>query len=193
MSRIGRMPIPVPPGVQVTLGDEQIRVKGPLGELSRRLPPAMRVELTDGQLRVVRPSDERQHRALHGLTRSLIANMIAGVTQGFAKTLVVHGVGYRVGRQGNRLSLQLGYSHPIELVPPLGVEITGVETFTPTPTNEWLSGRFVVKGIDKEQVGEVAAKIRSLREAEPYKGKGIRYLGERVRRKAGKAAGKGKK
>lgn len=193
MSRIGKMPIPVPAGVQVQITDHHIVVKGPKGELARDIHPDMMVEMHDGQLVVKRPSDDTQHRALHGLTRSLIANMVTGVTQGFEKTLELTGVGYRVAKVGDRLSLQLGFSHPIELVPPPGVEIAAVESFTPTATNEWLSGRFSVRGIDKEVVGELAAKIRAIRAVEPYKGKGLRYKGERVRRKAGKAAGKGKK
>jgi len=193
MSRIGRAPIPVPAGVEVRIEDHHISVKGPKGELSRAIHPDMLVELRDGQIIVERPSEDVLHRSLHGLTRTLIANMVTGVTKGFEKTLELTGVGYRVARVGNRLSLQLGFSHPVELVPPPGIEITGVETFTPTQSNEWLSGRFTLRGIDKQMVGELAAKIRRIREVEPYKGKGLRYAGERVRRKAGKAAGKGKK
>lgn len=192
MSRIGRMPIPVPAGVQVTIADHTVTVKGPKGELSRRIHPAMSVELHDGQILVSRPSDAREHRALHGLTRALIANMVTGVTNGFSKTLEITGVGYRATKQGEKLVFQLGYSHPVELVPPAGIKIGTIETFTPTATNDWMSTRFAVEGIDKELVGEVAAKIRKLRQVEPYKGKGIRYHGEIVRRKAGKAAGKGK-
>jgi len=193
MSRIGRAPIPVPAGVEVRIEDHHVMVKGPKGELSRTIHPDMLVELRDGQIVVERPSEDALHRSLHGLTRTLIANMVTGVTKGFEKTLELTGVGYRVARAGNRLSLQLGFSHPVELVPPPGVEIAGVETFTPTQSNEWLSGRFTLRGIDKEMVGELAAKIRHIRQVEPYKGKGLRYAGERVRRKAGKAAGKGKK
>lgn len=193
MSRIGRAPIPVPPGVEVRIEDHQVVVKGPKGELSRTIHPDMAAAVHDGQIVVERPSDSTLHRSLHGLTRSLIANMVTGVTQGFEKTLVVTGVGYRVARVGDRLSLQLGFSHPIELVPPPGIEIASVETFTPNQGNEWLSGRFTLRGIDKEAVGELAAKIRRIREVEPYKGKGLRYAGERIRRKAGKSAGKGKK
>lgn len=192
MSRIGRAPIPVPAGVQVEIVDHTVKVRGPKGELTRRIHPAMIVEHRDGQILVKRPSDESQHRALHGLTRALIANMVTGVTSGFSKTLEITGVGYRATKQGEKLVFQLGYSHPIELVPPPGIQIGALETFTPTATNEWMSTRFAVQGIDKELVGEVAAKIRKLREVEPYKGKGIRYKGEIVRRKAGKAAGKGK-
>lgn len=192
MSRIGRAPIPIPAGVQVTIHDHAISVKGPRGELSRLIHPAMTVEVQDGQILVKRPSDIAQHRALHGLTRALIANMVAGVTTGFSKTLEITGVGYRATKQGEKLVFQLGYSHPVEVVPPAGVRIGTLETFTPTATNEWMSTRFSIEGIDKELVGEVAARIRKLREVEPYKGKGIRYRGEVVRRKAGKAAGKGK-
>ncbi|HLG50618.1 MAG TPA: 50S ribosomal protein L6 [Chloroflexota bacterium] len=192
MSRIGRMPIPIPPGVQVTIQDHTVSVRGPKGELTRTFHPDMRVEVKDGQIIVSRPSDQNIHRALHGLTRALIANMVTGVTQGFTKTLEITGVGYRAAKQGEKVVFQLGYSHPIELTPPPGVRIGTIETFTPTAANEWLSARLTVEGIDKERVGEVAAQIRKLRPAEPYKGKGIRYQGEVIRRKAGKAAGKGK-
>ena len=192
MSRIGRAPIPIPEGVQVTLVDNTITVRGSKGQLVRTLPPAMSVEVSDGTIVVNRPTDSSTHRSLHGLTRTLIANMIAGVTQGFERRLEIRGVGYRVQKQGARLTMQLGFSHPVELVPPAGVEIANVETFTPTAGNEWLSGRFVVRGIDKEKVGQLAANIRAIRTVEPYKGKGIKYVEERVRRKAGKAAGKAK-
>lgn len=192
MSRIGRAPIPVPAGVQVQIADHTVNVHGPKGELTRAVHPAMHVELHDGEIQVTRPSDASEHRALHGLTRALIANMVTGVSNGFAKTLEITGVGYRASKQGEKLVFQLGYSHPVEIVPPKGIQIGTIETFTPTATNEWLSTRFAVEGIDKELVGAVAAKIRKLREVEPYKGKGIRYRGEIVRRKAGKAAGKGK-
>ena len=192
MSRIGRRPIPVPAGVQVQIADHVVRVKGPRVELSRALHPDMILEQKDGQILVQRPDESQDHKALHGLTRTLIANMVEGVTQGYTKTLEITGVGYRAAKQGDKLTFQLGYSHPVELVPPPGISFGTVETFTPTASNEWLSTRLSVQGIDKEQVGAVAAKIRSLREVEPYKGKGIRYRGEVVRRKAGKAAGKGK-
>lgn len=192
MSRIGRMPIPIPGGVQVQVEDHTITVRGPKGVLTRSIHPAMTVEVADGQILVKRPSDSRQHKALHGLTRALIANMVTGVTSGFSKTLEITGVGYRAQKQGDKLVFQLGYSHPVEVVAPPGIQIGAVETFTPTATNEWMSTRFAVQGIDKELVGSFAAKIRSLREVEPYKGKGIRYQGEVVHRKAGKAAGKGK-
>lgn len=192
MSRIGRAPIPVPPGVQVTISDHTVTVHGPKGELTRTFHPAMSIELNDGHLQVKRPSDVTEHRALHGLTRALLANMVTGVTNGFSKTIDITGVGYRASKQGEKLVFQLGYSHPVELTPPPGVQIGTIETFTPTAGNEWLSTRFPVEGIDKELVGSVAAKIRELRPVEPYKGKGIRYRGEVVRRKAGKAAGKGR-
>lgn len=192
MSRIGRMPIPVPPGVQVRIDNHTVYVKGPKGELQREVHPAMLVEQADGHLLVQRPTDNREHRALHGLTRTLIANMVTGVTQGFSKTLDITGVGYRATKQGEKVAFQLGYSHPVEFVPPSGVRFASVETFTPTTANEWLSSRLVLEGIDKELVGATAAKVRSLRPVEPYKGKGIRYRGEFVRRKAGKTAGKGK-
>jgi len=192
MSRIGRMPIPVPAGVQVTIDDHTVQVHGPKGELSRRVHEDMAIELNNGQILVSRPSEASQHRALHGLTRALIANMVTGVTSGFTKTIEITGVGYRAAKQGEKLVFQLGYSHPVEIVPPPGIQIGTIETFTPTATNEWLSTRFAVQGIDKELVGAVAATIRKLRAVEPYKGKGIKYRGEVVRRKAGKAAGKGK-
>jgi large subunit ribosomal protein L6 len=192
MSRIGRAPINLPSGVEVQIEPPRVTVKGPKGQLSRELHADMEVVRQDGILEVRRPSDQRQHRSLHGLTRSLVANMVTGVTDGFAKTLEVYGVGYRGQKQGERMVLALGFSHPIELVPPPGLEITEVQTFSPTQANEYLSTRFTIRGIDKEAVGQFAAEIRHLRPPEPYKGKGIRYQGERIRRKAGKAAGKGK-
>jgi len=193
VSRIGRAPIPIPEGVQVSVQDSVVTVKGPKGELSRTIPYPISVKVEDGVITVSRPTDSSAHRSLHGLSRTLIANMVTGVTKGFEKRLEVRGVGYRVQRLGDRLMLQVGYSHPIELIAPPGLEITDLETFTPTTANEWLSGRFSVRGIDKERVGQLAADIRRLREVEPYKGKGIKYVNERVRRKAGKAAGKGAK
>jgi large subunit ribosomal protein L6 len=192
MSRIGRSPIPVPAGVDVQIDGPRVTVKGPKGQLSRELHPDIEVRRQDGVIEVRRPSDERMHRALHGLTRTLVANMVTGVTEGFGKTLEVYGVGYRGQKQGERMILALGFSHPIDLTPPPGIEIADLQTFSPTQANEYLSTRFTVRGIDKEAVGQFAADIRRLRPPEPYKGKGIRYLGERVRRKAGKAAGKGK-
>ncbi len=192
MSRIGRAPIPVPAGVSFKSDNNAVLVTGPKGELRRQFHPAMIIEQVDSQLLVKRPTDEREHRALHGLTRALLANMVAGVTTGFTKTLDINGVGYRAQKQGDKVVFQLGYSHPVEFQPPAGVRFTSVETFTPTAANEWLSSRIVVSGIDKELVGAVAAKVREFRPVEPYKGKGIRYRGEVVRRKAGKGAGKGK-
>lgn len=182
MSRIGRMPIPVPSGVTIKIDGSLVSVKGPKGELSREIPKAITVEEKDGVLHVTRPSDEKEHRALHGLSRTLVANMVTGVTQGFTKTLEIAGVGYRAAKSGSKLALTLGFSHPVEVEPPQGITID-----VPAPT------KIIVSGIDKEAVGALAAKIRSFREPEPYKGKGVKYEGEVVRRKVGKAGGKGKK
>lgn len=176
MSRIGKQPIPIPSGVEVKLEGDQVRVQGPRGQLARRLPEDMQVAVEDGHIVVTRPSDQAKHRALHGLTRSLVANMVTGVSQGFSKNLEIRGVGYRASMQGNKLVLAVGYSHPVEMVPPEGIEIE-----VPRPT------QIIVRGNDKQLVGETAAKIRRTRQVEPYLGKGIRYEGERVRRKAGKA------
>jgi large subunit ribosomal protein L6 len=177
MSRIGRMPIQVPGGVEVEIGaDSVVRVKGPKGELSQRVPSRMNVKLEDGVVTVTRPNEEKENKALHGLTRTLIANMVEGVTNGYRKTLEITGVGYRAGRVDERLTLQVGFSHPVQFFPPAGIAF---EVETPT--------RFHVVGIDKALVGEVAAQVRRVRPPEPYLGKGIRYAGERVRRKAGKA------
>ena len=177
MSRIGRMPIPLPSGVEVTQQGATLSVKGPLGTLERTIHPEMVVEQADGELRVVRPSDEPRHRALHGLTRTLVNNMVVGVTQGFSKELEIIGVGYRATAKGNDgLELALGYSHPIDFKAPAGVTFE-----VPSPT------RIIVSGIDKQAVGQVAANIRKFRKPEPYKGKGVRYSGEYVRRKVGKA------
>jgi large subunit ribosomal protein L6 len=176
MSRIGRLPITLPDGVEVTLDGRRLRVSGPLGALERELHPEMRVEREDGVLRVVRPTDEPRHRALHGLTRTLVNNMITGVTTGFTKNLEISGVGYRAQLQGDKLVLALGYSHPVEVNPPPGIKFR-----VDTPT------RLAVTGADKELVGQVAAYIRARRKPEPYKGKGIRYAGEQILRKAGKA------
>ena len=176
MSRIGRMPIALPEGVEVTQEGSRLRVKGPLGTLEREIHPEMKIERADGQLQVVRPSDQPRHRALHGLTRTLVANMVTGVTAGFTRALEISGVGYRAQLQGQKLVLALGYSHPVEVDPPAGIEFR-VET----PT------RLAVFGADKELVGQTAAYIRSRRKPEPYKGKGIRYQGEHILRKAGKA------
>lgn len=194
MSRIGRAPIALPPNVQVEIGEQNyVKVRGPRGELARQLPPAMALERVDESIAVRRPSDERDHRALHGLTRTLLANMVAGVTAGFTKVLELYGVGYRVQQQEGKLVFQLGYSHPIDMVLPSGVKVTGIETFTPTQANGWFSARLTLEGIDKEQLGQFAAEIRRLRRPDPYKGKGVRYRGEVVRRKAGKAGKAGKK
>ncbi len=176
MSRIGRLPISLPDGVEITQDGHRVRVKGPLGQLERELHPQMTLERENGTLRVVRPSDEPRHRALHGLTRTLVNNMITGVTTGFTKNLEISGVGYRAQLQGTKLVLALGYSHPVEVEPPPGIEFR-VES----PT------RLGVFGADKELVGQTAAFIRSKRKPEPYKGKGIRYAGEQILRKAGKA------
>jgi large subunit ribosomal protein L6 len=176
MSRIGRMPIPLPSGVEVTQQGTTLIVKGPLGTLERSLHPEMVIERGEGELRVVRPSDEPRHRALHGLTRTLVNNMVVGVTTGFTKPLEISGVGYRAQLQGTKLVLALGYSHPVEVDPPEGISF---QVETPT--------RLAVIGADKELVGQIAAYIRSRRKPEPYKGKGIRYAGEQILRKAGKA------
>ncbi len=182
MSRIGRMPVPVPPGVEVRLDGSTVRVKGPKGELERSFHPDMRIALEDGHLVVRRPSDVRHHRALHGLTRALLHNMVRGVTEGYAVELEIHGTGYRASKQGDKLVLQVGYTHPVELEPPPGITFE-----VPQPT------RVVVRGVDKELVGQVAAKVRAVRPPDPYKGKGIRYAHETIRLrpgKAGRAAGK---
>ncbi len=178
MSRIGRVPISLPEGVRADIQGVQVTVTGPKGGLSREFHPDMKVVLEDGQLKVRRPTDQRHHKALHGLTRSLLNNMVIGVTQGFQKQLEIHGVGYRVDLQGDgSLVLHLGFSHPVNIVPPEEIQFE-VEARTK---------RITVQGIDKELVGQVTAEIRAWRPPEPYKGKGIRYVGEYVRRKAGKA------
>jgi large subunit ribosomal protein L6 len=170
------MPIKLPANVELTQEGRLLRVKGPLGTLEREIHPEMQIERSDGEVRVIRPSDEPRHRALHGLTRTLVNNMVVGVTDGFTRGLEISGVGYRAQLQGQKLVLALGYSHPVEVEPPAGVEFR-VET----PT------RLAVFGPDKELVGQTAAYIRSRRKPEPYKGKGIRYAGEQILRKAGKA------
>ena len=181
MSRIGRQPIAVPANVEVPLGDgTAISVKGPRGSLARQFPPVLTIERDGGNLVVTRPSDDGPVRALHGLSRTLLNNMVTGVTTGFTKTLEVQGVGYRAQMQGSNLQLALGFSHPVIVNPPAGITFA-VE-----------GPRVLITGNDKEQVGQVAANIRKLRPPEPYKGKGIRYQGERVRRKAGKAGKVGK-
>jgi large subunit ribosomal protein L6 len=176
MSRIGRAPVAIPAGVTVTIDGRDVTVSGPKGSLSLQVTAPIEVRQDDGMITVTRPSDEGEIRALHGLSRSLIANMVTGVTAGYAKTLEIVGVGYRVVAKGKDLEFALGFSHPVLVSPPEGISFR-VET----PT------RFVVEGIDKQQVGEVAANIRKLRKPEPYKGKGVRYANEQVRRKAGKA------
>jgi large subunit ribosomal protein L6 len=176
MSRIGRMPVVVPPGVDVTIDGRDVTVKGPKGTLSLAVAVPIEVNQDGGVITVTRPSDEGEIRALHGLSRSLIANMVTGVTQGYSKTMEIVGVGYRVQAKGMDLEFALGFSHPVLVKPPEGIAFR-VET----PT------RFVVEGIDKQRVGEVAANIRKLRKPDPYKGKGVRYSGEQIRRKAGKA------
>ena len=179
MSRIGKEPVPIPSGVDVTLADGIVTVKGPRGELSESVPDGITVDIRDDEVVVTRASDEREHRSLHGLTRSLVANMVTGVTQGYTKSLEIVGVGYRAQARGSDgLIIQAGYSHPVEVTAPEGITFE-----VPTPT------RITVSGADKQAVGQVAANIRAIRKPEPYKGKGIRYAGEQVRRKAGKAAG----
>jgi large subunit ribosomal protein L6 len=178
MSRIGRAPIPVPSGVEISLDGQHVRVKGPQGQLERDLPGEITVRQEDGTLLVERPDDERHNRALHGLVRSLVNNMVVGVTAGFTKELEIVGVGYRATAQGpNKLELALGFSHSVTVDAPAGISF---EVASPT--------RIAVKGIDKELVGQVAADIRKIRKREPYQGKGVRYAGEHVQRKAGKAA-----
>ncbi len=177
MSRIGKQPIPVPEGVDVLIEPDLVRVKGPKGELQQRVARDMEVSQEDGEVLVKRPSDRGEHRALHGLTRSLIANMVEGVTNGFERRLEIQGVGYRAALRGKDVELTVGFSHPVQVRAPDGIEFE-----VPAPT------QIVVRGIDKQQVGETAARIRKVRPPEPYKGKGIRYQGEYVARKVGKRA-----
>jgi len=177
MSRIGKQPIPVPSGVDVTIEPELVRVKGPKGELQQRISRDMKVEQENGTLLVTRPTDRGEHRALHGLTRSLIFNMVHGVTEGYEKRLQIQGVGYRAALKGRDIELSVGYSHSVQINAPDGIEFE-----VPQPT------QIVVRGIDKQAVGEIAARIRKVRPPEPYKGKGIRYEGEYVARKVGKRA-----
>ena len=176
MSRIGRLPITVPSGVDVTIDGRTVTVTGPKGTLSRALHPDMTISREDGTLVVTRPTEQKTHKQLHGLTRTLVNNMVVGVTDGYRKGLEITGVGYRAALNGRKLTLNLGYSHPIEIEPPEGITF---EVENPT--------RLAVVGIDKELVGQIAAKVRSTRKPEPYKGKGVRYSGEYIRRKAGKA------
>ncbi|HUR15033.1 MAG TPA: 50S ribosomal protein L6 [Mycobacteriales bacterium] len=176
MSRIGRLPIPVPSGVEVTLDGQSVQVKGPKGSLSLEVTEPIRIERTeDGTLVVTRPNDERESRSLHGLTRTLVNNMVVGVTEGYAKAMEIRGVGYRVAAKGSDLEFALGFSHPVPVLAPDGISF---EVESPT--------RFTVKGIDKQKVGEVAANIRKLRKPDPYKGKGVRYAGEQIKLKVGK-------
>ncbi|WP_088106056.1 50S ribosomal protein L6 [Halalkalibacter urbisdiaboli] len=175
MSRIGKKPVEVPSGVTITLDGTLLTVKGPKGELKRELHPDMKINIAENEVVVERPTDNKEHRALHGTTRSLINNMVEGVTKGFERGLELIGVGYRATKSGQKLVLNVGYSHPVEIEPEQGIEID-------VPSNT----KVVVKGIDKERVGAVASNIRSVRLPEPYKGKGIRYEGEYVRRKEGK-------
>ena len=175
MSRIGRRPIAIPAGVEIDLRGAHITVRGPKGELQRTLPAAMRVRVDEGQVTVERPSEAKSHPELHGLTLTLVANMVEGVTNGYRKSLEISGVGYRAQKVGENLQLALGYSHPVDVEAPEGISF---EIESPT--------RLSVVGIDKELVGQVAARVRSKRKPEPYKGKGVRYVGEQVRRKAGK-------
>jgi len=176
MSRIGRLPITVPSGVDVTIEGRTVTVKGPKGSLTRELHPDMTVAREDDRLVVTRPTEQKTHKQLHGLTRTLVNNMVVGVTDGYRKSLEITGVGYRAAKVGEKLQLNLGYSHPIEIAPPTGISF---EVENPT--------HLAVLGIDKELVGQVAAQVRSTRKPEPYKGKGVKYAGEYIRRKAGKA------
>jgi large subunit ribosomal protein L6 len=177
MSRIGKRPIELPDGVNVAIDPGRVMVSGPLGELQQQVPLRMTIERENGTLVVKRPTDRGDDRALHGLTRTLVANMVEGVTKGFEKKLQIQGVGYRAALRGTSLELNVGYSHPVVIEPPRGIDFE-----VPTPTE------ITVKGIDKQQVGEIAAQVRKVRPPEPYKGKGIRYEGEYVRRKVGKRA-----
>ena len=177
MSRIGKQPIPVPSGVDVTIEPELVRVKGPKGELQQRVSREIRIEQQDGEILVKRPTDRGEHRALHGLTRSLIYNMVHGVTEGYEKRLQIQGVGYRAALRGRDIELAVGFSHPVQIKAPDGIDFE-----VPAPT------QIIVRGIDKQAVGEIAARIRKVRPPEPYKGKGIRYEGEYVARKVGKRA-----
>jgi len=180
MSRIGKLPVTIASGVDITVAEgNQVTVKGPKGTLSRKLPADMKIAQEDGRLTVTRPNDKKESKAMHGLTRTLINNMVVGVTEGYVKRLEINGTGYRAAKSGNKLTLNLGYSHPVEMTDPEGVESV-VEG----------NNKIVISGIDKEKVGQYAANIREKRPPEPYKGKGIKYESERIRRKAGKAGKK---
>ena len=178
MSRIGRMPIAIPQGVDVKLAGHDITVKGPKGTLSRTLHSDMIVKVENGEITVARPSEDKFHKSLHGLTRTLVHNMVVGVTDGYTKTLEINGVGYRASKAGKKLTLNLGYSHPVEMEDPEGLE------------SEVQDNKIIIKGIDKEKVGQYAAEIRDKRRPEPYKGKGIKYADEVIRRKVGKTGKK---
>lgn len=182
MSRVGNKPVEVPPGVEVLIDGNEVTVKGPKGELSRSLPEDMMVSKEDSTLTVSRPTDGPRHRALHGFARSVLANMVEGVSQGFRKNLELHGVGYRVQKSDNGITIQVGYSRPVEFIPPAGIQLV-----SDAPN------QLSVLGIDKDLVGEVAARIRAVRTPDPYLGKGIRYAGEQIRRKAGKAGKLGRR
>ncbi len=176
MSRIGKKPVSIPEGVEIEISDNVVSVKGPKGQLEKRMPQEMNLEIKDNELIVTRPSENAEHRALHGLTRSLISNMVEGVSRGFERTLELVGVGYRATKQGDNISLAIGYSQPVIIEPGENIELE-------VPA----ANKIVVKGIDKEAVGELAANIREIRPPEPYKGKGVKYQEERIRRKVGKA------
>jgi large subunit ribosomal protein L6 len=180
VSRIGRLPIPVPQSVQVRQEGQRVWIKGPRGELTREFHPNMKIDVAESVITVSRPADDKPNKALHGLTRVLLANMVLGVTQGFQKRLEFNGVGYRADQAGENINLQVGFSHPVKILPPVGIKLVV----------EQAGHILVVEGNDKELVGEVAAKIRAVRKPEPYKGKGIAYQGEVIRRKAGKAGGR---
>lgn len=192
MSRIGNAPIPIPSGVKVDLAPPHIRVNGPKGSLERTFSPDMQVVEEDGALLVRRPTDARHHRALHGLTRALLANMVKGVSEGFDLPMELRGVGYRAEVQGRKLLLHLGYSHPVEMPMPDGISVQ-VQTFTPTLENGYLAARLTLQGHDRQGLGDFGADLRAWRPVEPYKGKGLRYANEVVRRKLGKAAKAGDK
>ncbi len=179
MSRVGRQPVAIPAGVQVTVDGNTVKVKGPKGELTRTFHRDMIIELADNKIVVRRPSDERLHKALHGLTRTLIANMVEGVTKGYERALELVGTGYRASKVGNKLVLSVGFSHPVEIEPPAGITVE-----VPNPAS------IIIRGVDKELVGQFAANVRAVKPPEPYLGKGIRYAGEKVRRKVGKAGKK---
>jgi large subunit ribosomal protein L6 len=179
MSRIGKKPVAIPSNVTVTVDGSTVKVKGPKGELTRTFDPSMKIRVEGNEVIIDRPGEEKRDRAIHGLTRALLANMVTGVTEGFKKTLEIVGVGYKAEKRGKNLVVTVGYSHPVNYPEPSGITLT-----TPAPTT------IVIEGIDKQKVGQVAAELREFRPPEPYKGKGIRYQGEQVRRKAGKTAGK---